>query len=57
MKKGDAVHSCDIGILRTEKILTPGISPEFMPTIEGARLTRNVTGGEGILIEHFIQKD
>ena len=29
----------------------------FMPTIEGARLTRNVTGGEGILIEHFIQKD
>lgn len=57
MKKGDVVHSCDIGILRTEKILTPGISPEFMPTIEGARLTRNVTGGEGILIEHFIQKD
>lgn len=57
MKKGDTVNTEDIGILRTEKILTPGISPDFLHTIEGAKLTKDVTGGEGILIEHFIQKD
>ncbi len=48
MKKGQIVQEKDIAILRTEKILTPGISPEFYDTVIGKKLKNDVISGEGV---------
>ncbi|MCR4954238.1 MAG: N-acetylneuraminate synthase family protein, partial [Treponema sp.] len=48
LKQGDVVGESDIGILRTEKILTTGISPEFYDEIIGSVLARNVEDGAGV---------
>ncbi|WP_191014591.1 N-acetylneuraminate synthase family protein [Treponema zioleckii] len=53
MKAGEIVQIKDIGVLRTEKILTPGISPEFLDEVIGKRLTKEVKSGEGVLFTHF----
>ena len=54
MKKGEKIGADDIKILRTEKILTPGISPEFIDTLTGATLSRNVKNGDGVRLEDFL---
>ncbi len=54
MKKGEAVHAEDVSVLRTEKILTPGIQPDFLDTISGGILKRDVSSGAGVLLEDFI---
>lgn len=56
MKRGDVISGDDISILRTEKILTPGISPEFYDKITGSILARNVEGGQGVQFEDVILK-
>lgn len=56
LKKGEKIVSSDIGVLRTEKILTPGIGPEFLNLVVGAVLTKNVENGAGIQFEDFIKK-
>ena len=56
MKKGERVLAKDIGVLRTEKVLTPGISPEFFDEIAGSVLVRDAENGEGVLFSHFISK-
>jgi len=48
MKSGSIISSQDIAVLRTEKILTPGITPDFLETVIGAKLTRDVTSGSGV---------
>ncbi len=48
MKKGETIKETDIGVLRTEKILTPGLSPEFLQTVIGARLSCDVNSGAGV---------
>lgn len=45
---GHVISGNDVGILRTEKILTPGLSPEFFERIIGARLSRPVSDGAGV---------
>lgn len=55
MKKGDKINSCDIKILRTEKILSPGINPKFLELIEGAILTTDVKDGDGVKLSDFIK--
>ena len=54
MKKGEAVREGDIAILRTEKILTPGISPEYYDLVTGKILSRDVEDGEGVQFEDFL---
>ena len=56
LKAGEYVSPSDIAVLRTEKVLTPGISPEYARRITGARLVRSVTNGEGVQWEDFIIK-
>lgn len=56
MKAGETVRKEDIGILRTEKILTPGIHPDFLDEVIGAKLTKNVNSGEGVRLEDFFSK-
>ena len=54
MKKGETVGEKDISILRTEKILTPGISPEFYDLLMGKKISRDVEDGAGVQLEDFI---
>lgn len=56
LKKGNLIEENDIGILRTEKILTPGISPEFYEQIIGSVLARNVEDGAGVQWADFVEK-
>lgn len=56
MKKGEVVQKDDIQILRTEKILTPGISPEYKKLLTGSRLTVDVKSGDGVQLQHFLTK-
>ena len=55
MEKGEIVGEGDIAILRTEKILTPGISPEFFDFMIGKTLARDVEDGAGVQFTDFIQ--
>ncbi|MBP5158095.1 MAG: N-acetylneuraminate synthase family protein, partial [Treponema sp.] len=48
MKKGERIGEGDVSILRTEKVLTPGISPEFSRLVSGCILTRDVVSGAGV---------
>lgn len=56
LKAGDFVSKNDIGVLRTEKVLTPGISPKFFDVILGSKLSKNVKSGDGVLWEDFLVK-
>ena len=56
LKAGAVISKEDIGILRTEKVLTPGISPSYYDLINGSVLKKDVQGGAGILLEDFFEK-
>jgi sialic acid synthase SpsE len=43
-----------VGVLRTEKKLRPGIGPEFLSLVIGARAKRPIPAGEGVLWEDLI---
>ena len=48
---GHVLAAEDVGVLRTEKILSPGIGPEHYESVIGKKLTRAVEDGAGILSE------
>lgn len=54
LEAGAKIKAEDIAVLRTEKILTPGISPEFEKIIIGKTLARNVKSGSGVRLEDFL---
>lgn len=56
LKKGEKIAPSDIGVLRTEKVLTPGIGPEFLNLVVGAVLTKDVKNGAGVQFEDFMEK-
>ncbi|MCR4580189.1 MAG: N-acetylneuraminate synthase family protein [Treponema sp.] len=56
MKKGSVITEEDIGILRTEKILSPGISPQFYDLVLGSILASDVEAGQGLQFSDLIQK-
>lgn len=53
-KKGHTILEKDISILRTEKILSPGISPEFYDILIGKTLSKDVQNGDGVLLTDFL---
>lgn len=53
-RAGSIVTEKDVAILRTEKKLTPGIGPEWMETIVGSALARDVENGAGVSWNDFI---
>lgn len=57
LKKGEKVTENDLAVLRTEKVLVPGISPEFLEELDGARVAQDVQSGDGVQWRHFLQKD
>ena len=57
LKKGDFVREGDVGILRTEKILSPGIHPRYYKEILGSQLQKDVDDGSGVQFEDFFVKN
>ncbi len=53
---GQTVCAKDVAVLRTEKVLTPGVSPEFLETVVGSVLCRDVASGAGVRLEDFISR-
>ena len=48
MKKGDVIGESDVAVLRTEKVLTPGLTPDYLDKVIGKKLLRDVTSGAGV---------
>lgn len=48
LKAGTKLRLKDIAVLRTEKVLTPGISPEYFKEVVGRCLAADVTAGAGL---------
>ena len=46
---GSILGEADVAILRTEKVLRPGIGPEYLDVVLGARAKRRIPDGEGIV--------
>ncbi|MBO4386529.1 MAG: N-acetylneuraminate synthase family protein [Treponema sp.] len=57
LEKGHKIESKDIAVLRTEKVLTPGIPPEFLDTVIGSVLQQDVTSGNGVNWQDLLQKN
>lgn len=53
-EKGHKIESKDIAVLRTEKVLTPGIPPEFLERVTGCVLQKDVTSGSGVAWEDLL---
>jgi sialic acid synthase SpsE len=45
---GEAIRAEDIGVLRTEKVLRPGLGPQYLPLVTGATARRQIPDGEGV---------
>jgi sialic acid synthase SpsE len=45
---GSIIEEGDVAILRTEKVLRPGLDPRFITRVVGARARRGIPDGEGI---------
>lgn len=56
LRKGDRIKDSDVAVLRTEKILAPGISPSFLSLVLGSVLQNDVEDGSGVRLEDFIEK-
>ncbi len=46
---GETIAENDVAVLRTEKVLRPGLGPEFLGIVVGARAKRRIPDGEGIV--------
>lgn len=57
MNAGEKITPNDIAILRTEKVLTPGLEPSFWSDVNGAILTKDAKSGEGVTFAHLISKE
>jgi sialic acid synthase SpsE len=51
---GERIGEGSVAVLRTEKRLRPGIGPEFLSRVVGARATRRIPAGEGIRWEDLL---
>lgn len=51
---GHRLQDGDVALLRTEKVLRPGLSPRFLETVIGRTLKRGVPAGEGLTWEDLL---
>jgi len=56
LKKGCILKKDDVLIVRTEKVLSVGLSPKFYDVVLGAVLQKDVKGGEGISFDDIIAR-
>ena len=57
LKKGHKVCESDVSVLRTEKVLSVGIGPEFLDYVEGAVLSKDVEDGDGVQFHDFFVRE
>jgi sialic acid synthase SpsE len=55
MKAGSIITADAIAVLRTEKNLLQGISPEFLETVIGTQLAKDVLAGNGVRWDDLLQ--
>lgn len=55
MNAGETVKSGDIRVLRTEKVLSPGIAPDYLDMVQNAVLTHDVNAGDGVQFQDFMK--
>lgn len=48
IKKGEAFSGSNIAVLRTEKVLNPGLHPEFLKLLLSRKADKDITDGQGI---------
>lgn len=48
---GTVITAADVAVLRTEKVLRPGLAPSFLEMIVGRRARMDIAAGEGIRLE------
>jgi sialic acid synthase SpsE len=46
--KGEVFTDANLAVLRTEKILRPGIEPEFLQVVLGRHAAAEIPSGEGV---------
>ena len=56
MKRGMSIKKEDICIVRTEKVLSVGLSPRMYDVVLNSVLQRDVKAGEGVQFDDIIQK-
>lgn len=56
MKKGETIREKDIGVLRTEKILSVGLHPEMLENVIGSVMAQDAADGEGVAFNHLVEK-
>jgi len=54
IRKGSVIDAADVAVLRTEKVLRPGIGPEHLSRVIGTRAKRDVPDGEGVEWEDIL---
>ena len=55
MNKGEVITEKDIAVLRTEKILSVGLSPEHYKSVIGKTLLQDVNDGDGLTSEVLLE--
>ncbi len=48
IESGEAFSPANLALLRTEKILRPGLHPEYLPLLQGRLARRAIPSGEGV---------
>lgn len=56
MKEGERIDERDIVIVRTEKVLSVGLSPQLAQVVIGARLQKCVNAGDGVAFDDIIAR-
>lgn len=56
MRAGETIREDSVAVLRTERILTPGISPEHLDDAVGAVLSQDVAAGQGLEWAHLTRR-
>ncbi len=51
LRAGDEITAETVAVLRTEKVLRPGLGPEFLPVVLGRMAARDIPAGEGVTWE------
>jgi len=54
--EGSVISAGDVAVLRTEKVLRPGIGPEFLAVVVGALAVRRIPAGEGITWDDLVAR-
>lgn len=55
LEAGHRLEAGDLALLRTEKVLRPGLAPQWLPQVLGATLGRRVGAGEGLVWDDLLR--